>query len=66
MRRNEDIRKLAKAKQVCLYQIADKLGINDGNFSRRLRKELSEEEKKTIFDIIESIASGEQSAQKSY
>lgn len=37
------------------YQIAEKLGINDGNFSRRLRKELSAEEKAKIFKIIKEL-----------
>lgn len=37
------------------YQIADKLGINDGNFSRKLRKELSDDEKQQIYTIIEDL-----------
>lgn len=39
--KNQDIRNVAKRADVKLWQIADKLGINDGNFSRRLRRELS-------------------------
>ena len=37
------------------YQIAERLGINDGNFSRKLRKELPHEEKEKIFKIIKEL-----------
>ena len=33
-----------------------KLGINDGNFSRKLRKELSKEETSKIMHYIDEIA----------
>ncbi len=52
---NIDIRKKAESSEVKLWQIAEKLGINDGNFSRKLRKELSKSEKQKIFNIIEQI-----------
>ncbi|HBV84862.1 MAG: hypothetical protein OSJ73_16315 [Lachnospiraceae bacterium] len=42
---NKDIREYANKRNVRLWQIASKLGINDGNFSRKLRIELSEEKK---------------------
>lgn len=37
---NVDIRQAAKAAGIRLYQIAAEIGLNDGNFSRRLRREL--------------------------
>jgi len=37
------------------YQIADKLGITDGNFSRKLRKELTKCEKQKIFQAIKEL-----------
>ena len=46
---NTDIRQAAKAAGVKLYQIAAEIGLNDGNFSRRLRYELSDTEKQKIF-----------------
>ncbi|MCI7649353.1 MAG: hypothetical protein SO436_04025 [Oscillospiraceae bacterium] len=52
---NADIRTAAKNADVKLWQIADKLGINDGNFSRRLRRELPQEEKEKIFGIIAAL-----------
>lgn len=44
--KNLDIRQEAKTAKVNLWQIAEQLGIADSNFSRKLRKELSVEEKK--------------------
>lgn len=53
---NLDIRKVAEQSNVKLWQIADYLGKTDGNFSRMLRKELTEAEKQKIFTIIEELA----------
>lgn len=53
---NVDIRATAKASNVRLWQIAEELGINDATFSRKLRKELSAEEKATIYGIIARIS----------
>ena len=52
---NVDIRKAAKEAKVNLWEIAEVYGINDGNFSRKLRRELPESEKQKIFEIIEQI-----------
>lgn len=52
---NHDIKEAAKKAGIKLWQIADKLGTNDGNFSRKLRKELNPEEKQKIFDIIAEL-----------
>ena len=52
---NQDIRYTAKDKGIKLWQIADRYGITDGNFSRMLRKELPPEKKERIFAIIEEI-----------
>lgn len=54
--KNNDIRKAAKVAGVFLWQIAEELGMTDGNFSRRLRKELPAVEKEKIFAIIERLA----------
>jgi len=53
--KNEWIRELAKAKGILLWQIADKLGITDGNFSRRLRHEMTPEEQESIRAIIDEL-----------
>jgi len=53
--KNEWFRELAKAKGILLWQIADKLGITDGNFSRRLRHEMKPEEQESIWAIIDEL-----------
>lgn len=53
---NADIRQAAKAAGIRLYQIAAEIGLNDGNFSRRLRRELPDVEKQKIFGIIERLS----------
>ena len=55
-KKNVDIREMAKLKGVYLWQIANKLEMDNGNFSKKLRKELSENEKRKIYDIIEIIS----------
>ena len=62
MKTNQDIREYAKSKGVKLWEIADKIGINDGNFSRRLRKELSESKKKELYVIIDNIVAEKKTA----
>jgi len=53
--KNIDIRFEATKAGVKLWQIAEKLGMNDGNFSRKLRRELSEDEKAHIRVIIAEL-----------
>ena len=54
---NNDIRELAKKNNVYLWEIAHEYGINDNNFSRKLRYELSDNEKARITEIIHKIHS---------
>ena len=54
--KNQDIREKAKNSNVRLWQIADKLGMTDGTFSKKLRKELTDNEKQNIFAIIDELA----------
>lgn len=53
---NQDIRKEVAAAGLFLYQIAEQLGMNDGNFSRLLRHELPPEKKEQIRGIIQQLA----------
>ena len=53
---NQDIRRAAAGAGVKLWQIADALGIADCNFSRKLRKELPQEQKEKIFSIIRKLS----------
>ena len=53
---NKEIRTYVKEKGIYLWEIAEALHINDGNFSRRLRKELPEIQKQQIIWIIDELA----------
>ena len=53
---NRDIRKLAEENNIYLWQIANEIGILDTNFSKKLRSELPENEKKRIIKIIKKLA----------
>lgn len=53
---NQEIRRTAAGAGVKLWQIADALGMADCSFSRKLRKELSQDEKEKIFSIIQRLA----------
>lgn len=53
---NEIIRRYAAGKGVKLWQVAEALGIADTSLSRKMRKELSTEEKQKIFRIIDDLA----------
>lgn len=54
--RNIDIRKVAKSKNVMLYEIAEHLKISDPTMTRKMRHELPQDEKERIFKIIDDIA----------
>lgn len=56
---NIDIRRAAAGAGVKLWQIAEKLGIVDSTLSRKLRHELSTEEKDKIMTIIRDLGGGE-------
>mgnify|MGYP003289773423 CR=1 FL=1 len=53
---NQKIREYAQERKVKLWQIAEKLGLQDSNFSRKLRHELSEQETDAIMAIIDELA----------
>lgn len=54
--KNQDIKDAAKKSGIKLWQIAEKLGIWDATLSRKLRKELPQEEKEKIIGIIAELA----------
>ena len=56
MKKNNDIRELAKRNGICLWQIASKLNMRDSNFSRMLRTELPREKKMKIVKIIKELS----------
>lgn len=54
--RNIEIKSYARSKKVCIWEIADKLGISDSTMSRKLRYELSGKEKELIVSVIDEIS----------
>lgn len=52
---NQKIRDMAAKSGVRLWQIAARLNLNDGNFSRKLRFELPREEQERILAIISEL-----------
>ena len=53
---NLDIRAAAVSPGVRLWMVADALGIADASLSRKLRRELPEDEKEKILSIINRLA----------
>ena len=55
---NLDIRQHALANGIPMYKIAEALGMSETGFSRKMRYELSEDEKKRVFDAIDRVIIG--------
>lgn len=55
MKPNEKIRKMIRQSGFCSWQVADKMGVHENTFYRWLRKELSEEDKKRIYQALEEL-----------
>lgn len=53
---NQEIRNAAGGKGLGLWQVADALGMNESAFSRKLRKELPQDEKEKILAVIDDLA----------
>ena len=50
---NKDIREAAASAGVFLWQVAEAIGVTDGTFSRKLRRELPDDDKAAILQIIQ-------------
>lgn len=57
---NKEIRDAAKEAGICLWQVAEKLGVSDGNFSRKLRRELPVEDREKVLNIIRELSQEKQ------
>ncbi len=53
---NQAIREAARQNNVLLWEIAERLHIADTTFSRKLRRELPDEQREQILSIISDIA----------
>ena len=52
---NLDIRKAIETSHFKYWQVANKLGMTDGNFSRMLRIELTKENKERVLNDINEL-----------
>ena len=57
--KNQDLREEITRARIKLYEIAEQLGITDCTFSRKLRHELSENDKTEIRTAIKKILESE-------
>ena len=55
IKKNQNIRTAILNNNLKFWQVAEKLNINDGNFSRLLRKELTKEKQEEILKIVEEL-----------
>ena len=55
--RNMRLRTAAKNKNVNLWEVAERFGVNDATFSRWLRQEFTPEKMREALKIIDDIAS---------
>ncbi len=59
---NLDIRGEIITAGLKMWRVAEALNVTDGTFSRKLRKELPQEEKQKIRDIIKQLVAERESA----
>lgn len=52
---NEQIKSKIRANNLYFWQVAAEIGLNDGNFSRMLRRELSPDKKLIVEQAIEAL-----------
>ena len=52
---NQDIRNAVAVHGFKLWELAEALGVNDGNLSRKLRRELPNDQKEHIFRTIDRM-----------
>lgn len=56
---NSDIREEIMKNRIKMWEIAERLGITDSVLSKKFRKELTEQQKNEIRQIINKIRTGE-------
>lgn len=59
---NAVVRETAKRSGVKLWQVAEKIGMSDAAFSRKLRHELTDNERKRVMEAISQVAAGKTEA----
>ena len=61
---NAIIRKTAKEKGICLWEVANALCISEATMTRMLRKELPEAETSKMLNFIEKLAEQKENASR--
>lgn len=56
---NIEVRTEMRKMRIFSYEVAAELGIAETSLSRKMRKELSQEEKKEIIEVIHKLAKRE-------
>lgn len=59
---NKELRTYAKEKGVCLWQVAQALGISEPTMTRRMRRELSQQDKQAMRVIVDALAAEKKEA----
>ena len=59
---NVEIRETAKRSCVRLWQVAEEIGMSDAAYSRKLRHELTDIERKRVMEAISQVAAGKTEA----
>ena len=54
--KNVEVRSAYMLAGIKQWQLAEAMGISETHFSRKLRKELPQEEKQTILEIIDRLS----------
>lgn len=57
---NDVIKEYAKVSGIKLWQVAEKLGMHDSNFSKKLRHQLTSDEEQKICKIIDDLANSKE------
>lgn len=60
---NCEVRTAARIADVCLWEIAEFLGFSEPTMTRKMRRELSEDEKKKFLEAIDKISAQKNAAQ---
>lgn len=56
MQANMEIRNAAKGSGIRLWEVAEAIGITDGTFSRKMRRELPEADQRKILCVVADLA----------
>lgn len=56
MHNNMELRRAVKSAGVCLWQLADAIGISEASMTRLLRRPLPERKRDELLDVVRRLA----------